>query len=68
MADPRPPTLPTATRIMLLSVWCTSGEEWHARLVAPDATTHEFASPFELARFLSQPLRRRVDDGTRRLR
>ena len=44
-----------APRLMLLSLWATPGQPWHARLVAPDATAHEFTSPFELARFLAQP-------------
>ena len=28
---------------------------WHAAVVGPDATTREFTSPFELARFFAWP-------------
>ncbi|MFN0185830.1 MAG: hypothetical protein ACKVQR_18625 [Aquabacterium sp.] len=45
----------TAPRVMLLSVWTGDDAAWRARLVLPDARAHEFASPFELARFLAQP-------------
>jgi len=38
-----------------LTVWLASGSGWHARVVAPDTTEHEFASPFELARYLAWP-------------
>ncbi len=31
-------------------------ERWHARVVMADASVIEFASPFELARFLAWPL------------
>jgi len=40
---------------LTLTVWADAGAEWHARAVLADATTLEFASPFELARFLSWP-------------
>jgi hypothetical protein len=48
--------------VMLLSLWSTSGADWHARLVAPDASVHDFTSPFELARFLAQPPHRAKAD------
>lgn len=51
---PSPARPGTAPRVMLLSVWTSADATWHARLVMPDAQTHEFASPFELSRFLSQ--------------
>jgi hypothetical protein len=46
---------PAPRRVMLLSLWVSSGAEWHARLVGPDAAVHDFTSPFELARFLAHP-------------
>ena len=54
----RAPAPAAAPWVMLLSVW--PGVEggtmggWHARVVLPDARTHEFDSPFELAQFLSR--------------
>lgn len=36
-----------------LTVWAAQ-DGWHARLVGADMTQHDFASPFELARFLTQ--------------
>lgn len=53
--DPRPPDAPP--RVMLLSVWLDATTAWHARLVTPDAHSHEFTSPFELAQFLSRSAR-----------
>lgn len=38
-----------------LTVWLGGEAGWHARVVAPDASEHEFASPFELARYLAWP-------------
>lgn len=38
-----------------LTVWLGGEAGWRARVVAPDATEHEFASPFELARYLAWP-------------
>ena len=36
-----------------LTVW-SAQDGWHARLVGADLTERDFASPFELARFLAQ--------------
>lgn len=65
-ALPEPGATPP-DRVLLLSVWGSgvlgsgvpgSGAvHWHARLIGPDAQVHEFDSPFELVRFLSQPPR-----------
>lgn len=38
-----------------LTVWLDGETGWHARIVAPDASEHEFASPFELARYVAWP-------------
>ena len=38
-----------------LTVWPAGEEGWHARVVAPDHSEREFASPFELARYLTSP-------------
>lgn len=38
-----------------LTVW-SAGDGWHAALVCPEGGLREFASPFELARYLSWPL------------
>lgn len=55
-----PSRTPAAPLVMLLSVWADAGPgaHWHARLVLPDAQTHEFQSPFALAQFLGQDGRR----------
>jgi len=39
-----------------LTVWPAGGTGWRARVIAPDASEHEFASPFELARYLAWPV------------
>jgi hypothetical protein len=45
---------PAVTGVELrLTVWTQGETGWHARVVAPDASRHEFASPFELARYLA---------------
>ena len=67
MAEPAPPAAPAPT-VMLLSLYSTTGAGWHARLVAPDASVHDFTSPFELARFLAQPPQRVKLDETRSLK
>lgn len=36
-----------------LTVWPGGEAGWHARVIAPDATELDFASPFELARYLA---------------
>jgi hypothetical protein len=38
-----------------LTVWLGGEAGWHARVVAPDASEHEFVSPFELARYMAWP-------------
>jgi hypothetical protein len=38
-----------------LTVWPCGRTGWHARLVAADASEREFASPFDLARYLAWP-------------
>jgi hypothetical protein len=39
-----------------LTVWPNDAVRgWHACVVAPDASRREFASPFELARYLARP-------------
>ena len=38
-----------------LTVWLGHETGWHARVVGPDNTEHEFASPFELARYVAWP-------------
>lgn len=55
-----PARTPASPLVMLLSVWADAGPgaRWHARLVLPDAQTHEFQSPFALAQFLGQDGRR----------
>ena len=67
MSEPAPPAEPGPT-VMLLSLWSASAAGWHARLVAPDASVHEFTSPFELARFLAQPPHRAKADESRSLK
>lgn len=67
MSEPAPPVEPGPT-VMLLSLWNAAGARWHARLVALDASVHEFTSPFELARFLAQPPPRANAEESRRLR
>lgn len=52
---PPTPGVALAPCVMLLSLWAVPGQPWHARLMAHDATVHDFCSPFELARFLAQP-------------
>jgi hypothetical protein len=44
-------------RVMLLSVWMDDAAVWHARVVTPDAQSHEFTSPFVLAQFLAHSTR-----------
>ncbi|HEX2539760.1 MAG TPA: hypothetical protein VHM00_01630 [Caldimonas sp.] len=65
--DAAPP--PSSSGLQLtLTVWSDTEAGWHARAVLPDATTLEFASPFELARFLSWPVAaapRAADGGLR---
>ena len=51
-----------------LTVWPAGEAGWHARVVAPDATEHEFASPFELARYLAWPLAAPATDDGKGLR
>ena len=46
-----------------LTVWPASGAGWRARVVAPDDSRREFASPFELARYLAWPLAPVAKDG-----
>jgi hypothetical protein len=54
-------TTPTAqttpARVMLLCVWLDDAAVWHARIVTPDAQSHEFTSPFVLAQFLAHSTR-----------
>ncbi|MEO7245122.1 MAG: hypothetical protein ABIX12_08240 [Rubrivivax sp.] len=38
-----------------LVVWMGGESGWRASVLGPDATEHEFLSPFELARFLAWP-------------
>jgi hypothetical protein len=52
--DAAPPPGPPGLQLTL-TVWAEPGRDWHARAVLGDATTLEFQSPFELARFLSWP-------------
>jgi hypothetical protein len=67
LSEPVPPVAPGPT-VMLLSLWSAGGGDWHARLVALDASVHEFTSPFELARFLAQPPHRAKADESRSLK
>ena len=65
--DAAPPPGPPGLQLTL-TVWAEPGNDWHARAVLADATTLEFASPFELARFLSWPAAgapRAADGGLR---
>lgn len=39
-----------------LTVWCLAGSGWRARVISADAAEREFASPFELARYLAWPV------------
>jgi len=41
-----------------LVVRLSRAQGWHAWVTGPDATEREFASPFELARFLAWPMDR----------
>lgn len=41
-----------------LTVWLDAAADWHARVVTADGSVHEFTSPFLLARFVSQAVRR----------
>lgn len=51
-ADVRSP----APRQLLLTVWCPRPGEFAARALLADGSLRDFDSPFELARFLAQPL------------
>lgn len=44
-----------------LIVWVHPSHGWRARLIGADASERDFASPFELVRFVSWPVR--VADG-----
>ena len=46
-----------------LTVWAAQ-DGWHARIVGADLTQHDFASPFELARFLTQAAPAAMDVST----
>lgn len=62
----RPSAPPAEAWVMLLSVWLTDAGTsggWHARIVMSDARTREFESPFELAQFLSRPMRQPTEPG-----
>jgi hypothetical protein len=49
----KPASAPAATRQLVLTVWSSPGGEFAARAVLADGSVHDFASPFELARFLA---------------
>lgn len=49
------PPVATASRQLLMTVWCPRPGEFAARVVLADGTLHDFDSPFELLRFLSRP-------------
>jgi hypothetical protein len=63
-ATASPSTTPSC--VMLLSWWAAPDSPWHARLVGADAHVHEFASPFELARFVAQAEPAPVERSTQR--
>jgi hypothetical protein len=53
---------------LVLTVWCTRGGEFAVRAVLADGTRQDFASPFELARFVaalarSNPIRKAPSDS-----
>jgi hypothetical protein len=52
-----PPAPVPPPQVMLLSVWLDANAVWHARVVLPDAQTHEFTNPFDLVQFLAQAQR-----------
>ncbi len=64
MSEPAPPP-PAGGIEFRLTVWIDDGPlGWHASVVAPDTSRREFASPFELARYLARPVVVvRVDTG-----
>ncbi|MES2957220.1 MAG: hypothetical protein V4792_03480 [Pseudomonadota bacterium] len=67
MSEPAPPR-PDGAIELRLTVWPDGAMGWHACVVAPDASRHEFASPFELARYLARPvapIRDRDGEGLR---
>lgn len=53
--DPHSRAPAPAPTVMLLSLWCSAGQPWRARIVDGDARVHDFDSPFELARFVCVP-------------
>ena len=62
-----------APLVMLLSVWTDAGPgaHWHARLVLPDAQTHEFQSPLRWLSFWARtgaawPQRKPMSPSARR--
>lgn len=44
-----------ATRQLVLTLWCSPREGFHARAVLADGGVRDFDNPFELVRFLSEP-------------
>jgi hypothetical protein len=68
VADTTPAAPRALPRVMLLSVWAGAATPWHARIVLPDASTLEFNSPFELARYLGQAADERPAAGAGGLR
>jgi hypothetical protein len=57
--DPQPPEPAAAAPALQLMLWVTRAAPghgaWHAQLRLPDHSVLDFASPFELARYLSAP-------------
>ena len=48
---------------MRLVVWFEHGTAWRARVSGPGLEDREFASPFELARFVAWPVARAPSTG-----
>lgn len=67
-AAPSGATASPRTAAMQLTVWLDAAADWHARVVTADGSVHEFTSPFLLARFLSQAVRRPSTAGAGGLR
>lgn len=77
MAPPNPPAAalasePTPSRSVQVTLTLTLGAPgaaaWQARVLLPDSSVRDFASPFELVRYLSWPPmaeRRRGGGGLR---
>ena len=65
---PEPAPLHDLQITLTLTLGAPSADGWHARVLLPDRSVRDFASPFELVRYLSWPQqieRRRGGGGLR---